>query len=89
MLHTVISSFNMFDYTAWLHTKGKFRDKFWNEYTPSTCVTFLQKWISPAAMVVYLDLEYIIFSLQNTAAQTPPPLFEDSGECGGVTLGQF
>ena len=30
----------------------------------------LTQGISPAAMAVYLDLEYIVFSLQKTAAQT-------------------
>ena len=42
---------------------------------------------SPAAMVVYLDLEYIVFFLAEYCC--PDPLFEDSGGCGGVTLGQF
>ena len=42
---------------------------------------------SPAAMVVYLDLEYIVFFFAKYCC--PDPLFEDSGGCGGVTLGQF
>ena len=42
---------------------------------------------SPAAMVVYLDLEYIVFFFAEYCC--PDPLFEDSGGCGGVTLGQF
>ena len=42
---------------------------------------------SPAAMVVYLDLEYIVFFFAEYCC--PDPLFEDSRGCGGVTLGQF
>ena len=42
---------------------------------------------SPAAMVVYLNLEYIVFFFAEYCC--PDPLFEDSGGCGGVTLGQF
>ena len=43
--------------------------------------------ISPAAMVVYLALEYIVFSLQNTAAQTPCLKFPEGVEVS--PLGNF
>ena len=38
-------------------------------------------------VVIYLDLEYTVFFFAEYCC--PDPLFEDSGGCGGVTLGQF
>ena len=42
---------------------------------------------SPAAMVIYLDLEFIVVFFVEYLC--PDPLFEDSGGRGDVTLGQF